>query len=152
MEKGEGIRKMRDWNTFFQTCIYLCIVIIIFCVAIVFVNTLNIYTDVDSGPVIANEADNVFTALSGFSGGMEYIWIALVTAGGLGALAVAKLTQSTNMIGIWLFSSMFWTAYHNCITVIDVNEWIPGNFLLMFTVAFLFLWGAAVTGMLTGSG
>ena len=65
---------------------------------------------------------------------------------------VAKMTQSTNMIGVWLFSSVFWTSYNNAISVIDVNSWIPGDFLLMFTVAFLFLWVGAVIGILTGSG
>jgi len=143
---------MRDWNTFFQTCIYLCIVIIVFCIAIAFVNALDLYTDVESGPFIADEADNVFQQISQFDGGMEYVWIALVTAGGLGALVVAKMTGSTNMIGVWLFSSIFWTSYHHCISVVDINSWIPGDFLLMFTAAFLFLWAAAIIGMLTGSG
>lgn len=143
---------MRDWNTFFQTCIYLCIVIIIFTVAIKFVHTLDLYTDVDTGIHISDKADNVFAEISGFSGGMEIVWASLITASGLGALVVAKVTQSTNMIGVWLFSSVFWTSYHGCITVVDINNWIPANFLLMFTVAFLFLWAAAITGMLTGSG
>jgi len=143
---------MRDWNTFFQTSIYLCFVIIVFCTAIAFVNALDLYTDVETGPFIADTPDNVFSSISGFEGGMELVWVALVTAGGIGALVVAKVTSSTNMIGVWLFSSIFWTSYHSCITVVDINNWIPGDFLLMFTVAFLFLWAAAIIGMLTGSG
>jgi len=143
---------MREWNTFFQTCIYLCITIIVFCTALAFVNALDIYTDVEAGPFIDDTPDNVFSSISGFDGGMEFVWLSLVTAGGLGALVVAKMTQSTNMIGVWLFSSVFWTSYNNAISVIDVNSWIPGDFLLMFTVAFLFLWVGAVIGILTGSG
>ena len=76
---------MREWNTFFQTCIYLCITIIVFCTALAFVNALDIYTDVEAGPFIDDTPDNVFSSISGFDGGMEFVWLSLVTAGGLGA-------------------------------------------------------------------
>ena len=143
---------MRDWNTFFQTAIYICILIIILTLAINFINGLNLFIDVESGVSVGDKPNNVFQSITGFTGGFEYIWISLLTATGLGALVVAKLTQSTNMIGVWLFSGVFWTSYNKCISVVDVNGWIPAEFLLIFTVAILFLWAAAIIGMLTGSG
>ena len=143
---------MRDWSTFFQTCIYLCILIIILTFSISFINGLKLFTSSESGISTEKESNNVLELVSGFEGGFEYIWLTLLTATGLGALVVAKITQSTNMIGVWLFSGIFWTSYNKCISVVSVNNWIPAEFLLIFTVAILFLWVAAITGMLTGSG
>ena len=146
----------REWSTFFQTCVYLCILIIIFTFAISFINSLNLFYDVETGVGTEGTSNNIFETITGFSGGFEYIWISLLTATGLGALVVAKLTQSTNMIGVWLFSGVFWTSYSKCISVINISygsqQWIPAQFLIIFTVALLFLWAAAIIGMLTGSG
>jgi hypothetical protein len=146
----------RDWSTFFQTCIYICILLIILTFAISFINELNLFYDVNVGVETTNKPNNFLEELTGFEGGMEYIWLALITSSGLGTLVVAKLTQSTNMIGVWLFTSIFWTSYNKCLSVINISygsqEWIPAEFLIMFTVALLFLWIAAVIGMLTGSG
>lgn len=130
--------------------------IIIFTLAINFVNGLNLFTDVNSGVATGDKPGNIFSTISGFSGGIEYIWAALLTATGLGTLVVAKLTQSTNMIGVWLFSGVFWTSYNKCISVVSVSssgtQWIAPEFLILFTAAVLFLWVAAIIGMLTGSG
>jgi len=146
----------REWSSFYQTCIYLCIVIIIFTLSINFINTLGIFKDVDSGIETEGDADNIFQEISSFDGGFEYVWLTLLTASGIGALLVAKLTSSTNMIGIWLFSSVFWSSYAKCISVVNINSngvaWIPADFLIIFTVGLLFLWAAAIIGMLTGSG
>lgn len=147
----------KDWNTFFQTSIYICILIIILTMAINFINTLDLFLDVESGYAVSGkEPNNIFADITGFSGGFEFIWISLLTVAGLGALVVAKLTHSTNMIGVWLFSGVFWTSYNKCISVVNISSggeaWIAPEFLLMFTVALLFLWAAAIIGMLTGSG
>jgi len=143
---------VKDWSTFFQTTIYICILIIILTLTINFLNGLDLYTNVNTGISVSGPANNVFQVITGFSGGFEYIWLSLLTAAGLGALVVAKLTQSTNMIGVWLFSGVFWTSYNKCISVVNVSDWIPTEFILIFTVALLFLWAASIIGMLTGSG
>ena len=143
---------MREWNSFFQTCYYLCIVMIVFSVAIIFVNSLNLFTDVESGVHLGDTPDDIFYAITGFRGGAQAMWTALVIGTGVAALGVAVVTKSTNMIGVWLFSTVFWTGYHKCISVVDIGGWIQDSFLLMFTVAFLFLFVGAIIGMLTGSG
>ena len=143
---------MPRWNTFFQITIYICALIIIVTLAITFINGLNIFVDVESSHNVEDTSNNVLQELTGFTGGFEYIWTSIILGSGLGTLVVAKLTQSTNMIGVWLFSGVFWTSYNKCMSVVNINNFIPNDFLLIFTAALLFLWVAAIIGMLTGSG
>ena len=106
---------------------------------------------------ITQTSDNIFSIMSGFSGGAEYVWLTTFLLTGGAAFILAKMLQSSSIIGVWLFSSVFWTSYHNCLTVVNVNNWLLefsvfSDFILIATVGLLFIWIGAVIGMLTGSG
>jgi hypothetical protein len=76
----------------------------------------------------------------------------VLTVGGIGSIVAAKFMQSSSIIGVWLLSAVMWTSYSKCISVININSWIPGDVFTMFTTALIFIWAAAIIGMLSNSG
>jgi hypothetical protein len=117
---------------------------IIFTLCVNFVSALGIFSSV---PIGATKA-SILTEISGLSGGYETLWVVLLVAIGF-TIVIAKWVSSTSIIGIYLFSSIFWTSYSRCITVININNFIPTEFLAIFTVGLAFIWVAAIIGMLT---
>jgi len=143
----------RDWNSFFQICYDWVLIIILATISISIVSSLYVFTKVDTGMAMdLSSADGVFKTVTGLTGGAQWVWLTIITAGGLGALVVAKLTQSTNMIGVYLFSTVLWTSWIKCLSVIDIGNWVPLEFKVLFTFGVMFLYVGAIIGMLTGSG
>ncbi|GAH03598.1 unnamed protein product [marine sediment metagenome] len=143
---------MKMLNTFFQICIYFCIITLVFTLAINVVSAWNLFVTVDSGIQTAEQSDNILAVITGFSGGMEIIWTFILTIGGISSIIVAKFLQNSSIIGVWLLSSVMWTSYFKTVTVVDINNWIPSDIILIFTTAILFIWVAAIIGMLSRSG
>jgi len=144
-------------NTFFQVATYLCIILLLFTLAINFVNAMGIFpVDVKTGISTEGDTPNIFSDITGLDGGMEYIWITILSVSGIGTIVVAILMHSTTPVGVWLFSSVFWTSYIRMIDVVNVTGVFDTDPLLSFlkigTVAMLFLWVGAIIGMFTGSG
>ena len=138
--------------TFYQSAIYLCITIIIFTLAVNFVNSLDAFpTDYESG-VTGVTSENALEEISGLKGGMASIWGLAVGLGAIGAIGLAVLTKQISPIGIYIFSAVFWTSWIRMTSVLNIGGYIPGGLLLLFTVGVLFVFIAAVIGMLTGSG
>lgn len=138
-----------DISNYFRICVYFCLGLIIFTLCINLVSALNIFTSIDTGVSSTGSSNDIFTQITGLSGGMQFIWASVLTIGGFLAIVMAKMLQSTSIIGIYLFSSVFWTSYSRFVTTININSFIPSNFLIIFTVGLLFIWGAAVISMLT---
>jgi len=120
--------------------------------AVSVVSSWNLFIAVEAGPAASGASDNVLSLLTGFSGGMEYIWTLVLTVGGISSIVAAKFMQNSSIIGVWLLSSVMWTSYNKCIASININDWIPGSFLGLFTTALLFIWAAAIIGMMSNSG
>jgi len=143
---------MKLLNTFFQTCVYFCILIVVFTLAVNVISSWSLFVSVEAGSAASGESDNVFSLLTGLSGGMEFIWLSLLTVGGIASIVVAKITFSTNIIGVWLLSSVLWSSYMRMFSVVEINNWIPLNVIVLFTTVLLFVWVSAIIGMLSGSG
>jgi len=153
---------MKELNTFLQISIYISIALIIFTLCVNFVSALDVYqTTVETGIVTTGSSDNIFSEITGLSGGMEYVWGIVLTITGVLSVGAAILMHSAIPIGAYLFSAIFWTSYNRCIAVVNVP--IGGGaflfsteplslFLTIVTVGILFLWGAAIVGIFTGSG
>lgn len=140
-------------NTFFKICVYFCLILIIFNFSLTIVNSWNIFVTAESGVQYeGSTAGGIFESITGLSGGAGFVWAALVTATGLAALILVKISQSASVLGVWLLSTVYWTSYHGAITVLNMNNWIPNNILLTITLGLLFIWMAAIIGILTGSG
>jgi hypothetical protein len=140
-----------DLSSYFKIAVYFCLIMIIFTLCVNFVSALNIFPTTPSGvDVTGTDPADIFTQISGFSGGMQYLWLTLLSATGILTLAIAKVVGSTNIIGVYLFSAVFWTSFNRCMTVIHIGNWIPLDFLAIFIVAITFIWVAAIISMFTG--
>lgn len=138
-------------NTFFQLCIYFCICMIVLTLSINFINGLDIFETVETGVGISGDSDNIFSQLTGLTGGMEFIWLAVTSLAGVGAVLLATFMHSAIPVGAYLFSVVFWTSYGRSLSVLS-GLYIPSDFLLIGTVAMLFIWAGALAGMFSGSG
>jgi hypothetical protein len=125
---------------------------LMFSLSVTFIYNLGIFP-MPGNPGIEGINDaNVLSRITGLTGGMEGVWLLVTTVSGFGFLMLALLTQSMVPIGLYLFGVVFWTAYLNVASILNVGGFIPGDFLLLFTVGLIFIFIAAVIGMLTGSG
>lgn len=146
-------------ETFFQICIIFAILLIVFNTSIVFVNALDVFgSEVEAGIDIesGDTSDNVFTKITGLTGGAQSIWVTVLSITGIMSIGVAILMHSAVPVGVWIFSSVFWTSYTGLIGVININNIFTSEplsyFLLIFTVGLLFVWMGALAGMFSGSG
>jgi len=142
------------FGSLFQACFYFCLAVAIATLFINIVQGLNVFgnPDIGQGVVIGGNESNVFTSLTGLTGGFEYVWGLAVGLGLAGSAILAWATHSTIPIGVYLFGTLFWTSYSRLISVISIGDYIPADFLLGITVAMMFLFAGAVIGMLSGGG
>lgn len=151
-------------NTFFQVCIFTCIALVIFTLSINFVDSLNVFgVPVQMGFEPEGTANETFEQLTNVTyetqegitlSGMDALWM-IILGGGVGiGLVVAWLTHSTSILGVFVFSSIFWASYARSLGVLNVGGLLDpiSGFILIGTVAMGFVWAGAVAGMLSGSG
>lgn len=147
---------MRTLNTFLQICIYLSISLIVFTLSINFVSAMNVFGSIETGVSSSGNATNVFSTITGLSGGLEYVWTMIITGTGIVSLGLAIWMRSAIPVGAYLFSTIFWTSYIRSISVVNVtgifNSEPLSSFLLIGTVGMLFIWAAALVGIFTGGG
>jgi len=139
-------------NSFSRTAIFLCMGLIVFTLSINFLNLLGVFpVSVSSG---MNSEDSTVSYFASFSTtSMDYLWGLVLSASMLVGGLVSYFTHSVAPLGISIFSSVFWTSYLRALSILDVGGYISGNlpgFMLIFTVAIVFVFIAAVIGMLTG--
>lgn len=140
-----------EWSTLYRGCFWFCVAITVITLSISFVSGTEIFGEhIEMGIDTSGNSTTVFTQLSGLTGGLEYMWGLAVGVGLAITSVIAYATHSTTPIGIYLFATIFWTSYSRGISI--VQEYIPDDFLLIGTVAMLFLFTGAVIGMLSGSG
>lgn len=138
--------------TFYRTAVWICIAIIIFTLAINVVNSMEAFPTDYEGGATGVTSDNALEQISGLEGGMASIWALGVGLGAVGAVALVFISKQISPIGIYIFSAVFWTSWIRMLSVLNLGEYIPAELLLLFTVGVLFIFIAAVVGMLTGSG
>ncbi len=83
---------------------------------------------------------------------MASLWALAIGVGAIGAIALVFISKQISPIGIYIFSTVFWTSWLKMNSVININGVMPVELMVIFTVAALFLFIAAIIGMLTGSG
>lgn len=153
---------MRDLSTFFQICIYITIVTIIFTLSISFVGGLGVFpTNTQSGVNVGDDPAGAFedmTTLTDGQGnyGSDALWN--IVAGsilGLGAgIVLGWAFHSTALLGVSIFSGIFWSSYISAFSTITSMGFLVGleSFILVGSVGMLFIFAGAVAGMLSGSG
>lgn len=139
--------------TFYRTSIYLCVVVIIFTLSINFVNALGAFETYEARPTEEEVTlDNALYQISGQTGDMADLWALTVGLGLIGAVALVFISKQISPIGIYIFSTVFWTSWLKMSSILNVGGIVPSELMVIFTVAAMFLFMAAVIGMLTGSG
>jgi len=140
-------------NTFFRICIFITLGLIIFSLAINFVEGLNIFPVSGSPHSNVTGVDNALTVLTKLENPtMQGLFILVTSVTALLAVGLSYLTASITPLGIFIFGEVFWTAWIRSQVILSYGGFIPGDFLLLFTVGALFVFIAAIIGMLTGSG
>ena len=137
--------------TFYRTSIYLCLALIVFTLSINFVNSLGAFETYESGTTGITE-ENALEQISGLDGGMASLWALAVGGGAIGAIALVFISKQISPIGIYIFSTVFWTSWIRMNSVINVGGVVSPELMALFTVGAIFIFIAAIIGMLTGSG
>ena len=146
-------------NTFYQICIYITVVMILFTLSVNFVSAMNVFpVSTDTGIITGettNETMAEFTRSEEYSDGflMDNLW-AVVLTGIAGGMVVALITHSTSIIGVYIFCFTFWSSYGNVLSMLQSNNFLSDmwGFVMIATVGMSFIFVGAVAGMLSGSG
>ena len=149
-----------NWNTLYQTCVGITLTMIIFTLAVSFVSGLGVFDPVQTGVSQGDNSSDTFSDItnssyseSDFSGqaGMDAVWL-IGGIGGTVIVAAVLAVRSPVFAGIFLFGTVFWASYVNTMIVLNLGNFVPTEFLLIGTVAMMFVFSGAVVGMLSGSG
>jgi len=147
-----GVLSMKSM---FQMCFFICMFLILINVGWGFVRGIDgVWTaEASEQNLIEGTNDNgILGELTGLDSAGTDLWLMVTTIGGAAALAFSWMVHSLTPLGIYLFGVAFWSSYNGTVTIIGMNSWLPGDFILIITVAMIFLFVGAIIGMITGSG
>ena len=144
-------------NTFNSFCIAACIFMIFISMSIGFINLSGAFpTNMATNPNTKN-ITNMTNAVAGepMKFDMGTIWL-VGTGASIGiAVVVGILMKSTNLLGVFLFGSIFWSSWLNIIGVAYTGGFLSNQggvaLLGMITVGMTFMFIGAIIGMLSGS-
>jgi len=119
-----------------------------------FVESMGMFPNVDSPGASGIDETNDALGLTtlGDDATMWTIFIGVTGLTFIGAVALAFMTKSITPIGLHIFGAVFWASWINMLSILSYGGYIPGDFLIVFTVGVMFVFIAAIVGMLTGSG
>jgi len=125
---------------------------LIFTLCVNFVSTTGFFdSSVEVGPDI-NETSGNQTMLNIAGYTVDTVWAALFSVALIGGIALAWITHSTAVIGVYFFSVIFWASYVNMWGVVNLGNYVPPEFSTIAHASILFLWVGAIIGMFSGSG
>jgi hypothetical protein len=142
-------------NTLFRIAFYLTILFMLFNLGWGFIRGIDdtIFAEGTEQNHIGNTTDtSVFNELTGLDNAGLSIWAMLMGIGGVVTGLVSWAIQNLTPFALYIFGSGFWTSYNATVTAVNLNNWIPGDFMLMITVVVLFIFVGAVIGLITGNG
>jgi len=140
-------------STFFRIAVYLTFAMIVFNLVIAFIGSLSIFPVSGELGTGLMEESNALSRLTGLTGGMEAVWFIGTSLLGLASAALAIATKSLVPIGLYIFGEVFWTAWiRSSLILSSPSLQIPGEFLAIFFICMMFLFIAAIIGMMAGSG
>jgi len=131
---------------------YFTIIILIFTLCVNFVSATGFFpVEVETGIELNETSGNqTFFTLTGDS--TTDLWAIVISGAGAIGLVVAWITRSPAILGVYLFSTVFWISYINMWGITNLGNYIPLAFSSIAHGAMLFLWIGAVAGMLSGGG
>jgi len=139
-------------NTFFKICIFYCLALLVFTLLFGLVNATGAF---DISPEPGLQISSTEGALGEITTletpTMDYLW-GLVAFGGISGMIIGWITHSIVPVGVSIFGSVFWASYINTHSILSLGNFIPGELLMIITICTIFIFIAAIIGMLTGSG
>jgi len=144
---------MASTDSFYQKCIYFTVIMFIFILLVNFISALDIFGVMSMGPATGSDPGNYLYETFGLDVSTTDIWGVALGIVGLTGVATYLLTQSTTIVGITIFSVVFWTGFINMYGII--GSLFVGTLSLFLGIGFavvLIIFIAAIIGMLSGSG
>lgn len=140
-------------NSFFRVSIMICLLMLVFTLVANFVSGLGIFPNVANIGTSVGGISDALSRLTGLTdGNMNMIWLGVTGLSFLGAVALAAITRTMIPIGLHLFSLVFWTSWLRMSTIFSYGGYIPVEFIVIFTVGVMFVFIAAIIGLITGGG
>lgn len=141
-------------KTFFQIAVTLCLILLMASLIANFVSSLGVFPNVTSiGQKDIENSNDALAEMTGLnSPSMQSVFIGVTGLTFLGVVALSATTHSVKPIGLHLFGTVFWTSWIRMTVILGYGGYIPSSLLLVFTVGVMFVFIAAIIGMLTGSG
>ena len=142
-------------KSMFQMCFYICLLLVLVNLGWGFLRGMDDFWTAsasDQNVLDENTDQGLIHELTGLDSGGTDLWLMITTVGGAAALAFSWMVHSLTPLGLYLFGVAFWTSYNGTMTIINMNSWLPGDFILIVTVVMAFLFIGAIIGMITGSG
>lgn len=139
--------------SYYQTCMGICIGVIIFGLCINFVNIMDVFPMSYSNELTqGGNTSSTSVAIAGYD--FNAVWV-LILGMGLLSIPILAFTHSIALIGAYLFGIVFWGAYSTAIGVLLSAGFLSGImavFTGIFTLIIGFIFIGAIIGMFTGSG
>jgi hypothetical protein len=140
-------------NTFFRICVMFILLMLTFSLVINFLSSTGAFPHTTGGVSGIDEPEDALSVFTGLSDPtMSAIFLGVTGLAFIAAVALAYLTKSIIPIGLHLFGTIFWASWVSMLSIFSFGGYMPGDLLLIFTVGVMFVFIAAVVGILTGSG
>ena len=142
-------------KSMYQMCFYFCLILVLVNLGWGFLRGIDgmwTASASDQNVLDGTNDQGLIHELTGLDSGGTNIWLMITSVGATAAVAFSWMVHSLTPLGLYLFGVAFWTSYNGTLTIINMNGWIPGDFVLIVTVTMAFLFIGAIIGMITGSG
>lgn len=149
-------------NTFSSLCIGACVFMIFIGFSFGFVDAMGAFPTGKTSPFNASDGTtNIITNLTsnvtGQPGTISWsgVWAAATGLSLLGAGIFSVLTGTTNLLGVYLFGTFFWSSWASLVGILYQFDFLTSSagiiLLTMITVGMGIMFVGAVIGMLSGS-
>ena len=142
-------------KSMYQMCFYFCLILVLVNLGWGFLRGIDgmwTASASDQNVLDGTNDQSLIHELTGLDSGGTNLWLMITSVGAASAVAFSWMVHSLTPLGLYLFGVAFWTSYNGTLTIINMNGWIPGDFVLIVTVTMAFLFIGAIIGMITGSG
>jgi hypothetical protein len=148
-------------NTFNSFCIGACIFMIFLGFSFGFIDAMGSFPTSQTSPFGTDSSldivENLSSNITGSSGKMSWgqMWGIGTGALTIGVIGIAILTGTTNMIGVYLFGTFFWSSWASLVGILYTFSFLSSGagliLLTMITVGMSIMFVGAIIGMLSGS-
>ena len=140
-------------NSFFRITIYFALALVLFSLAINFIDGMAAFPIETEMGTQVNSTDSALQQLTKLKDpNMADIFALTTTVSGIIAVGLAALTRSVVPIGLYVYGAVFWTSWIRAQSILSFGGYMPPEFLLIFTVGVMFIFIASIIGLLTGGG